>query len=94
VLPSVYQAFRHYCSVFSIEGTFLIGKYKGTLLIAISVDTNNKLVPLGLEGRLASYLIGTRAYLMSCKRRYRAMHLCIIIGVLDTLLRIYSGRIM
>jgi hypothetical protein len=49
---------------------------------------------LGLEERLASYLIGTRAYLMSCKRRYRAMHLCTIVGVLGTLLRIYSRRIM
>jgi hypothetical protein len=32
--------------VFSIDGTFLIGKYRGTLLIAISCDANNKLVPL------------------------------------------------
>jgi len=31
---------------FSIAGTFLIGKYQGTLLIAISYDANNKLVPL------------------------------------------------
>jgi hypothetical protein len=28
------------------DGTFLIGKYQGTLLIAISVDASNKLVPL------------------------------------------------
>jgi hypothetical protein len=31
---------------FSIDGTFLIGKYRGTLLIAISCNTNNKLIPL------------------------------------------------
>ena len=31
---------------FSIDGTFLIGKYQDTLLIAISYYTNNKLVPL------------------------------------------------
>lgn len=44
--PQCVKAFRHYRSVFSIDGTFLIGKYQGTLLIAISCDANNKLVPL------------------------------------------------
>uniref|UniRef100_K3ZM91 SWIM-type domain-containing protein n=1 Tax=Setaria italica TaxID=4555 RepID=K3ZM91_SETIT len=38
--------FRHYRPVFSIDGTFFIGKYRGTLLIAISCDANNMLVPL------------------------------------------------
>jgi hypothetical protein len=32
--------------VFSIDDTFLIGKYLGTLLITISCDANNMLVPL------------------------------------------------
>jgi hypothetical protein len=40
------EAFRHCRLVFSIDGTFLISKYRGTLLIAISCDANNKLVPL------------------------------------------------
>uniref|UniRef100_K3XQJ4 MULE transposase domain-containing protein n=1 Tax=Setaria italica TaxID=4555 RepID=K3XQJ4_SETIT len=40
------EAFRHCRHVFSIDGTFLIGKYRGTLLIAISCDANNMLVPL------------------------------------------------
>jgi len=40
------DAFRHYRLVFSIDDTFLLGKYQGTLLIAISIDANNKLVPL------------------------------------------------
>jgi hypothetical protein len=44
--PQCVKAFRHYRLVFYIDGTFLIGKYKGILLIAISVDANNKLVPL------------------------------------------------
>ena len=44
--PQCVEAFRHYRPVFSIDGTFLIGKYQGTLLIAISCDVNNKLVPL------------------------------------------------
>jgi len=32
--------------VFSIDGTFLLGKYMGTLLVAISCDADNALVPL------------------------------------------------
>ena len=44
--PQCVDAFRHCRPVFSIDGTFLLGKYQGTLLIAISVDANNKLVPL------------------------------------------------
>ena len=42
--PQCVEAFRHCHPVFSIDGTFLIGKYQGTLLIAISCDANNKLV--------------------------------------------------
>jgi hypothetical protein len=44
--PQCVEAFRHCRLVFSIDGTFLIDKYRGTLLIAISCDTNNKLIPL------------------------------------------------
>uniref|UniRef100_K4A1T2 SWIM-type domain-containing protein n=1 Tax=Setaria italica TaxID=4555 RepID=K4A1T2_SETIT len=44
--PQCVEAFRHCRPVFSIDGTFLIGKYRGTLLIAISCDANNMLVPL------------------------------------------------
>ena len=44
--PQCVEAFRHCHPIFSIDGTFLIGKYQGTLLIAISCDANNKLVPL------------------------------------------------
>jgi hypothetical protein len=40
------EAFRHCRLVLSIDGTFLLGKYKGTLLIVISCDTANTLVPL------------------------------------------------
>jgi hypothetical protein len=32
--------------VLSIDGTFLLGKYMGTLLVAISYDIDNTLVPL------------------------------------------------
>uniref|UniRef100_K3YDF2 MULE transposase domain-containing protein n=1 Tax=Setaria italica TaxID=4555 RepID=K3YDF2_SETIT len=44
--PQGAEAFRHCRPVFSIDGTFFIGKYRGTLLIAISCDANNMLVPL------------------------------------------------
>jgi hypothetical protein len=40
------EAFRHCRPVLSIDGTFLLGKYKGTLLVAISCDADNALVPL------------------------------------------------
>ena len=46
VLPSVCQGLWHCRPILSIDGTFLIGKYQGTLLITISCDANNKLVPL------------------------------------------------
>ena len=32
--------------VLSIDGTFLLGKYMGTLLVAIACDADNVLVPL------------------------------------------------
>jgi hypothetical protein len=44
--PQCVEAFKYCHSVFSIDGTFLTGKYLGTLLIAISCDANNMLVPL------------------------------------------------
>jgi hypothetical protein len=44
--PQCVEAFRHYHPVFSINGTFLLGKYMGTLLIVISCDADNAWVPL------------------------------------------------
>ena len=46
VLPQSVEAFRHCRPVLSIDGTFLLGKYMGTLLVAIACDTDNALVPL------------------------------------------------
>jgi hypothetical protein len=40
------EAFSHCKPVLSIDGTFLTSKYKGTLLIAISIDAVNRLLPL------------------------------------------------
>jgi transposase-like protein len=44
--PQCVEAFRHCRPVLSIDGTFLLGKYMGTLLVAISCDADNTLVPL------------------------------------------------
>ena len=43
--PSI-DGFKHCRPVMSIDGTHLYGKYKGTLLIAMGCDRNNKLFPL------------------------------------------------
>jgi hypothetical protein len=40
------EAFNHCCDVLSIDGTFLMGKYEGTMLIAIGIDADRQLVPL------------------------------------------------
>jgi hypothetical protein len=40
------ETFRHCRLVLSINDTFLFSKYKGTLLVVISCDTSNTLVPL------------------------------------------------
>ena len=44
--PQCVEALRHYRPVLSIDGTFLLGKYMGTLLVAISYDVDNALVSL------------------------------------------------
>src|SRR5438105_4532472 len=40
------EAFKHYRDVMSIDETFLTGKYEGTLLIAIGIDADRRLVLL------------------------------------------------
>jgi hypothetical protein len=34
------------CPLVLVDGTFLIGKYRGVLMIVVGVDPNNQLVPL------------------------------------------------
>jgi predicted permease len=104
------EAIRHSRIMLSIDGTFVFGKYKGTLLVAISCDTDNALVPLAflwwrgitkivgvsccvlfgsmlwaLVGRLVSYLIDIRVFLVQYKSKFLGMHLCSIDGALITL---------
>jgi hypothetical protein len=38
-------AFKHCRPVICIDGTFLTGKYKGTILIVVATDGNNQLSP-------------------------------------------------
>jgi hypothetical protein len=40
------RAFEHCRLVISVDGTFLMGQFKGTLLVAIANDANNQLLPL------------------------------------------------
>ena len=43
--PSI-EGFEYCCPVLRIDGTHLYEKYKGTLMIAMRYDGNNKLFPL------------------------------------------------
>jgi hypothetical protein len=43
--PSI-RAFKHCRPVISIDGTFLTGRFKGTMLVAIAHDAANQLLPL------------------------------------------------
>ncbi|WVZ53713.1 LOW QUALITY PROTEIN: hypothetical protein U9M48_004618 [Paspalum notatum var. saurae] len=40
------RAFQYYLPLLCIDGTFLTGKYKGTILTAIGVDGNNQVLPV------------------------------------------------
>jgi hypothetical protein len=41
-------AFKHCRPVICIDGTFLTGKYKGTILTVVAADGNNQLLPLAI----------------------------------------------
>src|SRR6266508_5599273 len=45
-LGACVRAFQYYLPLLCIDGTFMIGKYKGQLLTAIRVDGNNQVVPV------------------------------------------------
>jgi hypothetical protein len=38
--------FAHYRPIISVDGTFLTGKYKGTLIVAVGMTTKNQLLSL------------------------------------------------
>ncbi|XP_073362497.1 uncharacterized protein [Aegilops tauschii subsp. strangulata] len=43
------EAYRHFKPVLSIDGTFLSSKVRGMLLVAITCDADNQLVPLAFD---------------------------------------------
>jgi hypothetical protein len=45
-LDPAIAAFKQCRPVICIDGTFLTGKYKGTILTAMAADDNNQLLPL------------------------------------------------
>jgi hypothetical protein len=47
-LGACIEAFKLCRTVICIDGTFLTGKYKGTILIAVAADSNNQLLPLAI----------------------------------------------
>uniref|UniRef100_K3ZCG9 SWIM-type domain-containing protein n=1 Tax=Setaria italica TaxID=4555 RepID=K3ZCG9_SETIT len=44
--PQCSEAFQHCRPVILVDGTFLTGKYKGTLMMAVAVDPEQQIVPL------------------------------------------------
>jgi transposase-like protein len=42
------EDFKVFRLVICIDGTFLTGKYKGTTLTVVAVDSNNQLLPLAI----------------------------------------------
>ncbi|XP_021729193.1 uncharacterized protein LOC110696224 [Chenopodium quinoa] len=76
--PSI-EGFQHCRPLITIDGTHLYGKYKGTLLIAMSVDANNQLFPLAFA--IVECEDGnTWPWFMACIRRFVTQRsgLCVI----------------
>ncbi|XP_021740844.1 uncharacterized protein LOC110707141 [Chenopodium quinoa] len=73
------EGFKHCMSVICIDGTHLYGKYKGTLLVATSVDANFQVFPLAfalVEGEN----ISSWSWLLGCIRVHVTQRddLCVI----------------
>ena len=43
------EAFKHCRPLVLVDGTFLIGKYRGVLMIVVGVDLDNQLIPLAFS---------------------------------------------
>ena len=58
--PQCAESFQHCRPVILVDATFLTGKYKGTLMMAVAVDPERQLVPLAFaltEGRKQRQLV-------------------------------------
>nr|KYP41841.1 hypothetical protein KK1_036766 [Cajanus cajan] len=50
------NGFKYYKPIFQVDGTFLYGKYKRNLLVAMAQEGNNKIFPIAfaiVEGKIA-----------------------------------------
>ncbi|XP_025664729.1 uncharacterized protein [Arachis hypogaea] len=67
------RAFRHWKPIVQVDGTHLYRKYKGCLLVAISQDGNNNIMPIAfaiLEGETSEawhfFLSNLRQHVVTC----------------------------
>ena len=89
--PSI-EGFEHGHPVLSIDGIHLYGKYKGTLMIAIGCDGNNKMLPLSfsiIEGKN----IDSWGWLLACiKNRVTPQTgICVIFDRHSGIMAVMSG---
>ncbi|XP_056695147.1 uncharacterized protein [Spinacia oleracea] len=93
--PSI-QGFQHCRPIITIDGTHLYGKYKGTILIAMSVDANNQIFPLAfaiVEGENGD----SWPWFMACIRRFVTQRtgLCVLsdrhLGIMKAMTQDNSG---
>ncbi|XP_071932956.1 uncharacterized protein [Coffea arabica] len=90
-----FEGFKHCHPVISIDGTFLYGKYKGAILIAVSVDANNQLFPLAFS-IMDSENNDSWGWFMACIREFVTQRrgLCVISdhhpGIITTMSQIGS----
>ncbi|XP_057539719.1 uncharacterized protein LOC130817822 [Amaranthus tricolor] len=94
--PSI-KGFPHCRPLISIDGTHLYGKYRGTLMIGMSIDANSQLFPLAfavVEGESND----TWSWFLDCIRHYVTKRdgLCVISdrhkGILHAMNRVGKGR--
>jgi hypothetical protein len=67
-------AFKQCQPAICIDGTFLTGKYKGTILTAVAADVNNQLLPLAIA--FAEVENGDRWYWFLEKLKQRWWEMC------------------
>ncbi|XP_057529922.1 uncharacterized protein LOC130808464 [Amaranthus tricolor] len=93
--PSI-KGFPHCRPLISIDGTHLYGKYRGTLMIGMSIDANSQLFPLAfavVEGESND----TWSWFLDCIRHYVTKRdgLCVISdrhkGILHAMNRVGKG---
>ncbi|KAH7865210.1 hypothetical protein Vadar_003723 [Vaccinium darrowii] len=73
------EGFQHYCLVICIDGTFLTGKYRGVMLIALSQDAENQIFPIAFA-IVERETKESWGWFLDCLRCYVTKHarLCLI----------------